>query len=189
MLRTCTRTCIRAAVAAVSGIGVAACALAYDFAGRGAWIGPALLAACRAGNLAFGILLPTWIAGRSAGDNAAWLGLALLYGGYVFFVSRLARLEDDEDPRPLGTRPARALTLATICLCLVPSVGVFAAAVDAHASRAPAATAAATVAPGTQKSEAIHVTSLVSPFRTGRPSSPPGPTTFSHLGSEERTAK
>ena len=37
-----------------------------------------------------------------------------------FFVSRLGRLEDDEDERPLGRRPSRYLLAVATCLALVP---------------------------------------------------------------------
>jgi 4-hydroxybenzoate polyprenyltransferase len=71
---------------------VAVCAALYDLAGRGPWRGPFLLAACRAGNLGAGLAL--------ASTFAAWRPILLLaplaYGGYVFLVSRLARLEDVE---------------------------------------------------------------------------------------------
>jgi 4-hydroxybenzoate polyprenyltransferase len=101
---------------------VAVAAVAYDLRGRGALLGPLLLALCRAGNLALGLLAPAWAAG-SVPDPRLLLP-ALLYGGYVFSVSRLGRLEDDEDPRPLGVRPRVQLVLAATCLALVPAAGL-----------------------------------------------------------------
>ncbi|MEW6072294.1 MAG: UbiA family prenyltransferase, partial [Planctomycetota bacterium] len=84
---------------------VAGAALAYDLAGRGAWRGPGLLAACRAGNLGTGLALGAIHAVGGAPAPRALLVLfppALLYSLYVFLVARLGRLEDAEDPRPLG---------------------------------------------------------------------------------------
>jgi len=107
---------VAAACAVAPGVGawmalVAALAVGYDLAGRGPLLGPFLLGACRAGNLGAGMLA----AGAGEGLPArAWL-LPALYGGYVFSLSRLARLEDEEDPRPLGQRP-RALVLAALAL-------------------------------------------------------------------------
>ncbi len=97
---------------------VSALAASYDLVGRGPWLGPVLLGLCRAGNLGAGILggaltaeVPVSIA-----TGAAAAGL---YGGYVFFVSRLGRLEDGEDDEPLGNRPsALILALAAVLLGL-----------------------------------------------------------------------
>ncbi|MCP3915803.1 MAG: UbiA family prenyltransferase [bacterium] len=108
--------------------GVATCAALYDLAGRGAWRGPLLLGACRAGNFALGLLTPAWIAGAALPESEALLAVPLLYGTYVFAISRLGRLEDDEDPRPLGRRPQRALASATFALAAVPLVALFAGA-------------------------------------------------------------
>jgi 4-hydroxybenzoate polyprenyltransferase len=98
---------------------VAALAVLYDVAGRGPWIGPFLLGACRAGNLGAGVF---WAAhaGFALHSDAHQVGLPLLYGAYVFVVSRLGRLEDGEDPRPIGRRPRVLLTVAAVILVLVP---------------------------------------------------------------------
>ncbi|MFT4542181.1 MAG: 4-hydroxybenzoate polyprenyltransferase [Planctomycetota bacterium] len=100
-------------------------AIFYDLAGRGALRGPLLLALCRAGNLAAGTMAPVFM------GIVEWhplrLAPALLYGAYVFFVSRLGRLEDGEDRAELGSRPARYLMSAGICLALVgllPTVAI-----------------------------------------------------------------
>jgi 4-hydroxybenzoate polyprenyltransferase len=89
---------------------VALLALLYDFRGRGAWIGPLLLGACRAGNLGSGIF------GRrrelELGFELAPFLPCAAYGLYVFLVSRLGRMEDAEDARPLAQRP-RVLLLAS----------------------------------------------------------------------------
>ncbi len=93
---------------------VAACAALYDLAGRGPWLGPLLLACCRAGNLGLGLAYASTL--RSWNP---WLALApLAYGLYVFLVSRLARLED-LDPARYATgevRPARWLVAAGVAL-------------------------------------------------------------------------
>lgn len=75
--------------------GVAALAGLYNRRGRGPHSGPILLALCRGGNLATGSVYAL-----AAGFEPSLLhsGLAvLLYGGYVFQVSRLGRMEDGED--------------------------------------------------------------------------------------------
>lgn len=115
---------------------VAALAALYDLAGRGAWSGPALLAACRGGNLLAGVGLG--VAWDAATVHTGWLilepqlwGVArsrwlpavapvLLYAAYVFTVSRLGRLEDAPDERTLGRRPARLLITAGALLLLAP---------------------------------------------------------------------
>lgn len=126
-----------------SGIALSAVALLaalYDVAGRGPWSGPLLLGLCRAGNL---------LAGMSV-LGAAWalqpLSLAAGYGAYVFFVSRLGRLEDGEAGE-IGRRPSRLLATGAVCQ-LVPllwaplwpsplaSVGLFVLALRREWSRA-----------------------------------------------------
>lgn len=98
---------------------VALAALAYDLALRGAWIGPALLAFCRGGNLTAGLLLGTR-------GEAGWPVLlpAILYGGYVFAVSRLARLEDAEPETRARAIPALHLAIASFALVLAPCAGI-----------------------------------------------------------------
>lgn len=118
---------VGAAAAAAPRLGlwmgaVALAALAYDLAGRGPWRGPALLALCRAGNLGAGLVATGWAQGGALEPRR--LAPALLYGAYVLAVSRLGRLEDDEDPRPLGRRPSRALVAAGLCLGLVPTLAL-----------------------------------------------------------------
>jgi hypothetical protein len=95
---------------------VAALALAYDFAGRGAWSGPLLLALCRAGNLGSGVF---WVvrAHRAQAGFVLWLP-CLFYGLYVLVVSRLGRMEDAEDAAPLGSRPSTMLVMVATCLFL-----------------------------------------------------------------------
>lgn len=105
----------------------AALALLYDVAGRGPWLGPTLLGLCRAGNLAAGLRLglatvPERAAGSPLFDGLTLWGAPVLYGAYVFVISRLGRLEDGEDERPLGRRPARHLAAAAGILLGAPVV-------------------------------------------------------------------
>jgi len=90
--------------------GVAGLAAVYDLFGRGPYVGPLLLGACRAGNLAAGAVAARALGVAPVGTDAGILWVALLYGTYVFGVSSLARLEDEEDQLPLGYRPQRALS-------------------------------------------------------------------------------
>lgn len=100
---------------------VAVLAVAYDLRGRGPILGPTLLGLCRFGNLGAGLLLVTWLDGGS--PDPALLAPAFLYGLYVFVVSRLGRLEDREDLRPLADRPSRFLITAAVCMGCVPLLG------------------------------------------------------------------
>lgn len=99
---------------------VAACAVLYDVAGRGAWVGPALLGLCRAGNLGSGIAWALGSGGAAVVDPARALAPALAYGLYVLVVSRLGRLEDGEDARAIGARPRALLSAAAAVLALAP---------------------------------------------------------------------
>jgi 4-hydroxybenzoate polyprenyltransferase len=90
---------------------VALLALTYDLVGRGALRGPLLLAACRAGNLAVGVFaFSDPLQPRPVG---VW-SVCLLYGAYVFFVSRLGRLEDGEASD--SGRAAGWLVKMAVCL-------------------------------------------------------------------------
>jgi 4-hydroxybenzoate polyprenyltransferase len=94
---------------------VSALAAIYDLAGRGPWLGPLLLAACRAGNLSTGMLLEVDLADY----GGSWLPhVASFYGIYVFCVSRLARLEDASDADLRKGRPALGLGIAGCLLAL-----------------------------------------------------------------------
>jgi 4-hydroxybenzoate polyprenyltransferase len=138
---------------------VAACAMLYDLAGRGPLRGPALLAACRGGNLACGVLLGGTLAREHGLDGPpwpAWVACAL-YAGYVFSVSRMARLEDAEDERPLGRRPSRALLAAAGCWMLLPVIAVL----PWRASHEPAAS------PGLQAAELAAALPLCAAFALG----------------------
>lgn len=93
--------------------GLAAAALAYDFASRGAWLGPLLLAACRAANLGAGM----WFVTRADPSLSPVVFLpCALYGAYVFCVSRLGRLEDREDGAALERAPSAWLCGAACAL-------------------------------------------------------------------------
>ncbi len=98
---------------------LASCAVLYDLIGRGPLRGPALLGACRFGSLGLGLATAGWI-GQDATPPLELFLLPLLYGAYVFFVSRLGRLEDEEQGAPLGLRPRTPLLAAATCLALVP---------------------------------------------------------------------
>ncbi|HEV8113248.1 MAG TPA: UbiA family prenyltransferase [Planctomycetota bacterium] len=96
--------------------GVSAVACAYDLGLRGAWIGPLLLATCRAGNLSAGIAF-------GAGSEPTVIALipALVYGTYVFAVSTLGRLEDAPADVLRGSRPALHLFAAAAILAASPA--------------------------------------------------------------------
>lgn len=92
---------------------VAVLAALYDLKGRGAWIGPLLLAACRAGNLSAGMQLEVAL-------TLPCVATLLAYGAYVFFVSRLGRLEDAPQARA-GPLPSLYIALAAAML-VVPGI-------------------------------------------------------------------
>ncbi|MCY2958593.1 MAG: UbiA family prenyltransferase [Planctomycetota bacterium] len=98
--------------------GVAALAVLYDVAGRGAWRGPLLIGLCRAGNLGSGIWWAIQAGALTMPAASAFLP-AFAYGLYVFTVARLGRLEDGEDERPLGERPRVLLTIAAALLASI----------------------------------------------------------------------
>ncbi len=104
-------------------LGVAALAVLYDLLGRGPLLGPTLLGLCRAGNLGAGLMSP-WLVGSIEHPRLELLWLAALYGAHVFFISRLGRLEDDEDGGPLASRPTNALRGIAITRLLIPVVGL-----------------------------------------------------------------
>jgi 4-hydroxybenzoate polyprenyltransferase len=97
--------------------GVSVLAVTYDFLGRGPWLGPALLAACRAANLGLGLFFSGVLAAQPIGivPPQAVL-LALLYGAYVFNASRVARLEDVADESEIGSLPRSHLLAAALML-------------------------------------------------------------------------
>lgn len=104
---------------------LAALAAAYDVAGRGPWIGPAALGACRALNLLVGLRIGI-VYGVGAGtsgvvSHAALFAIPALYFAYVFCVSRVGRLEDAPEAEIAASRAPRAWIVAALaCLALVP---------------------------------------------------------------------
>lgn len=102
---------------------VSVCAATYDLCGRGALLGPLLLGVCRAGNLGAAMLAGRALSSPGVGlpDATLWIACAL-YGGYVFWLSRLGRLEDGEDSAPLEQRPRAYLYGAMGCMAAVPLV-------------------------------------------------------------------
>ncbi len=99
---------------------VAALATVYDLWGRGPVSGPALLAACRGGNLAAGIVLGRIAAGAQPFASPTLWMLPTLYAAYVFVVSRLGRLEDQADGRALGRWPGTWVACAAGLLLVLP---------------------------------------------------------------------
>jgi 4-hydroxybenzoate polyprenyltransferase len=123
---------------------VSLAAVVYDVSARGAWIGPLLLAACRAGNLSAGMIYGATCRvetadsfGGSLGvvslgvDRATLVALAAAYAFYVFFVSRLGRLEDTESESTLGRAPSLYLAGAALML-LAPAIAALARVVHAE---------------------------------------------------------
>ena len=94
--------------------GIALLAALYDLKGRGPWLGPLLLAGCRGGNLWAGMQL------TAAGVSLSLIATVSAYSGYVFFVSRLGRLEDAAEQRA-GRMPSLYISLAA-CMLLVPGL-------------------------------------------------------------------
>ena len=109
--------------------GIALAALFYDVKGRGPILGPGLLALCRGANLAVGLVyardvqLPRPLETDPAGLPIGLWTVPVLYGLYVFAVSRMGRLEDGEDS-DIGERPRKFLFVAAACLLAVSLVQV-----------------------------------------------------------------
>ncbi len=102
---------------------IALLAAAYDLAWRGPLLGPLCLGVCRGANLSMPLVVAALTGARPT--DAAWAA-AGCYGAFIFWTSRLARLEDGEDASELGTRPLRALAGALIALVAMPAVLLFA---------------------------------------------------------------
>ena len=101
-------------------LGLGALALSYDLIGRGAWIGPLLLAMCRAGNLGLGLFFASGTFAASISIQQALLPMAL-YAVFVLRVSQLGRMEDGEDSDQPHGRP-RALVLSAALMLLFVSM-------------------------------------------------------------------
>jgi 4-hydroxybenzoate polyprenyltransferase len=97
-------------------VALACAILFYDLGPRGALLGPLLLGTCRALNLSLALRAGFLFCGAPADGRAVLF--PLLYGLHVFFLSRLGRLEDGEDPRPAGNRPRLFLGGAAALLVL-----------------------------------------------------------------------
>ena len=109
--------------------GVAVAAAVYDLFGRGPGLGPLMLGACRAGNLGVGL----WYGRLAARDRWDYLDpvfasdlvwIPFLYGGYVFAVSCLGRLEDAPDDAGLGRRPGIWVASAAALMLVLPILPV-----------------------------------------------------------------
>ncbi len=102
--------------AATWALALTALVVLYDLVGRGDLLGPALLAGCRFLNLS----LPFLALGDGLATPLVVWSAPLVYGVYVFTLSRLGRYEDGQ-ARPLpGETPARLLLALAVLLLLVP---------------------------------------------------------------------
>lgn len=97
--------------------GLAALALLYTMAGRGPWLGPGLLAACRGGNLG----AAAWRCGTLA--EPLTLAAVGIYAGYVYAIGRLGRYEDGEARDASGRAPQVWLALSIVLLLAAGGVG------------------------------------------------------------------
>ncbi|HUR27481.1 MAG TPA: UbiA family prenyltransferase [Planctomycetota bacterium] len=109
--------------AACWSAGLALLASTYDLVGRGPFLGPVLLALCRAGNLGLGLFFASGAFSTGTSLRALLVPMAL-YALFVLRVSQLGRLEDGEDAALSGSRPksfvlSAALTL--VFLALLPA--------------------------------------------------------------------
>lgn len=132
--------------------GVSLLAALYDVAGRGPWRGPLLLAACRAGNLSAGLAYGLAVreqTGRAetglldSAEGLVLLATPLAYALYVFFVSRLGRLEDVERDDVFGSQPAFYLGGAALALLALPILSLVRVGRAGFASRHEAGVVAA----------------------------------------------
>jgi 4-hydroxybenzoate polyprenyltransferase len=116
VLGVCSGLLVHPRAGALLG-AVAVLAVLYDLCARGAWRGPLLLGACRAGNLGFGVL-----AGSGGSLPEPWvLGGLAAYGLYVFSISRIGRLEDAPWEQ-VGAAPSLWLMMAAASMLAVPFV-------------------------------------------------------------------
>ena len=126
---------------------VSLAAVVYDVSARGAWSGPLLLAACRAGNLSAGMAYgASWRSAAAdpldARERATLAALVAAYALYVLLVSRLGRLEDTEHDEPLGRAPSRYLVGAALAL-LAPALVAFSRVMSGELARREAGVACA----------------------------------------------
>lgn len=106
--------------AATWALALTALVVLYDLVGRGDLLGPTLLAGCRFLNLS----LPFLALGAGMATPLAVWSAPIVYGAYVFTLSRLGRYEDGQ-ARPLpGETPGRLLLVLALLLLLVPALPV-----------------------------------------------------------------
>jgi len=104
-------------LSAVWMASIAGLALLYTLAGRGPWLGPSLLAACRGGNLG----AAAWRCGTLA--EPLTLAAVSIYAGYVYAIGRLGRFEDGEARDSSGRAPQVWLAMSTLLLLAAGGVG------------------------------------------------------------------
>ncbi|MAE45394.1 MAG: hypothetical protein CMJ86_00730 [Planctomycetes bacterium] len=100
-------------------LGLTLLIVAYDLGPRGNWLGPLIMGACRAGNVALAYACSLWVMGAPTNlfMEQALPGrflVPLAYGFYVILISRLARAEDGDarlEPTVLRGRLLCAMTL------------------------------------------------------------------------------
>lgn len=116
---------------------VAVISLAYNLGLRGAFIGPLLLGACRAGNLSAGLFCGRGLTPDPTTAVALWLVAATAgYGLYVFLLSCLARYEDSEaGPLPGAGSPLHPRVLLALAACVLALLPLL-RALDVAAPRA-----------------------------------------------------
>ncbi len=120
--------------AAFWSLGLAALALVYDLGGRGAWLGPLLLALCRAGNLGLGLFFASG-AFASPSHNLSEILPIAMYALFVLRTSQLGRMEDGESGSSWPGQ-ARALVLSVaMILLLVPLLPPFSSEVRSLSGR------------------------------------------------------
>ncbi|MEO6711521.1 MAG: UbiA family prenyltransferase [Planctomycetota bacterium] len=110
--------------AALWSMALGLVALCYDLGGRGAWLGPLLLAGCRAGNLGLGLFFASGVFAASIPLQQALVAM-VLYGVFVLRVSQLGRMEDGEDADLGGPKPKALVLSAALMLLLVPFLPPF----------------------------------------------------------------
>ena len=113
--------------AASWSFSLGALALIYDLGGRGSWVGPSLLALCRAGNLGLGLCFASGAFALPMPYSSALLPL-LLYALFVLQVSQLGRLEDGEAVDLSRRMPKLLMLSAAVLLTAVPLLPAFGAA-------------------------------------------------------------
>jgi 4-hydroxybenzoate polyprenyltransferase len=96
-------------------LALALCAASYDLFGRGPWLGPLLLGACRAANMSVGFFA---VDVDFMAISSLW-SAPLLYGMYVFTLSRLGRMEDGEDSSRKTRTPRQLLVSLAVWFWII----------------------------------------------------------------------